>query len=125
MVETGRRGPLEDLRRLRAGVDDLGRLLRMELLLTEPWRGLLSSHLSLNRVARVVLLAVWDVGQRDLLGRLGHPNHQLLCPRGLGGVPVALHEPHEEFRVAVKTRTVLRHTAMVLGLARHGMALCY
>ena len=73
----------------------------------------------------VFLLSVRKISQRHLFVWLGHSDKELLGPWWVGRVSVTLHEPHEEFRIAVDCRARARAVlaATIVRLGRHVMAL--
>ena len=124
VVQARRRGrALQDLSRLRRlTIVNVG---RVELVVVEEARraALAAQLLTLRAtpLARVVLLAVRQIGQRHLFGGLRHPE-ELLRARRVGRVAMALHETHQVLRVAVDSGGIVRCARVCLGGQR--VSLC-
>lgn len=108
VIQTRRGWSLENLCGL-LRLSTIIHLRRMELVIEEPWGSLPLLNLALGcaAVPLKLLFSVGNVRQRDLLSGLRHPDEELFRSWWFRRVAVALHEPHQKFRVAINSRAAL------------------
>ena len=113
MIKAWRRRSLQNLSRLRLLATIIA-LRLMEVLLHVAAEALIS-HLVLRStsLALIIMFPLLQLGNGSLLLRLRHAHEQLFGARWFRGRTSALHQPHEELRIAVDSR-VLLHTTTAL-----------